>query len=130
MPRLWALSVRRARAGVDWRRVQRKIAPVEGSSPPEIAHASLYLSLSHVSPDLFSALCGHARRSVVAVLHLMCDDREWTVRHAAIKSIVLVECGPKMLEGVRSDAWKPAGKRIMVSTMDVRHRACRHPGVS
>jgi hypothetical protein len=53
--------------------------------------------------------------SAIAVLHLMCDDREWTVRKAAIKSIVLVECGHKILEGRRNENWKPAGKRIMVS---------------
>ena len=57
----------------------------------------------------------------------MCDDREWTVRHAAIKSIVLVECGPKMMEGMRSDAWKPAGKRIMVSILDDGRAASRLP---
>jgi HEAT repeat protein len=49
----------------------------------------------------------------IATLQSMCDDREWIVRYAAFKAMVLVECGEKFVEGKKNSLWQPARKVIM-----------------
>jgi hypothetical protein len=43
------------------------------------------------------------------------------VRYEAIKAMVLVECGPKSIDGEKNDSWKPAGKRVMVCYKLLEH---------
>ena len=57
----------------------------------------------------------------MALLLSLCEDREWSVRYEAIKAMVLVECGPKSIDGEKNDSWKPAGKRVMVCYKLLEH---------
>ena len=51
--------------------------------------------------------------SSVALLGGLLEDREWHVRCEAIKALVMVECGPKVVEHKSNSHWRPAGKRVI-----------------
>jgi hypothetical protein len=85
---------------------ERSTVPTLHISIPTYPHTTLTRSSTVCPPVAFSA---------IALLHSMCDDRDWTVRYSAMKSMILVECGPKRsADSTRNENWKPASKRILV----------------